>query len=188
MIPEGFTNRLSEKRRALFAALCPYLRVAVAKLNIKIAKMQNGTRMKKMMVDIKVTELHTVLPLVQGGLAEAIGVSTWTLSTTTKNLIQMKRWPARQYAKLAKEAALLDEDLASEIARGNEVKVQTAATQLYCHIEKYSGIHLCEAVERFRAVDKAMRQRETNGDGEKRMRKRRRTKDMIEQASRAVAQ
>lgn len=157
VIPQDFTDRLSPTKSALFAALCPRLRVAVAKMNILICEACKGRSVKEMRNNIAVEELHTILPLVQSGLAEALGVSTWKLSTAAKYIVNMKRWPSCAYAAPANVAAALDANLVGEITGGDQNEVALAADELAEYVQKHSGLHLCAGVERFRVADEASR-------------------------------
>lgn len=174
-IPAEFVAGLSENQKALFDALCPHLRVLVADLHLKIAQMDDGRRMRQMMEQISVQELHSILPLVQAGLAEALGVSTWTISKFSKAVVQMTRWPARQYSGPAKKAALLDRELADARRDGTFEQVNDVAIRLYQHLQLYSGVHLCGAVENFRSIDQGIRELE---EEKEKKRKRRFTSDL----------
>lgn len=163
-IPPEFVANLSKNQKALYESLCPHLRVIVAKMGIQISNMDEGHRMKQMIQIIEVKDLHAVLPLVQRGLAEVLGVSTWSVSKFAKAIVKMDRWPARQYSGPAKLAGDLDEKLRDAHRAGAFVTTHDAATRLFQHLQRYSGMHICGAIERFRIVDQGIRDlNERNG-------------------------
>lgn len=164
VITQDFTERLLPTQSALFDALCPHLRVSVAKIKTVIDNAHPGRLVNEMKENIAVEELHTVLPLMQAGLAEALGVSTWTLATVAKAIVIMERWPSREYVTPAIEATVLDVKLRTEISGGDEYKVAIAAAELADHMEEYSGLHLCAAVLHFEEVTIRIM---NSGDGKK---------------------
>lgn len=151
-IPPEFIAKLSKDQKKLFDSLCPHLRAVVAKVGTQIITMGDGHIIKHMIETIDVSDVHTLLPLTQRDLAELLGVSPWSILKTFKNIVRLERWPAREYSAPARLAARLDKNLASA-SRIRTIKwKKNVAARLNKHLETYSGLHICGAINRFREV------------------------------------